>query len=353
MNLRKNGLHRPCQSRLGPPSSVRRGRVAVNRAGLVLALAGGIGVWSPALAAGPSFHCAKASSAIEKAICRFPWLAEKDLALANAYKKKMAAASTEEKNEVKSEQREWMKQRNKDCERLPVLGEEERYQSGGKDITVCLSKAYESRIKDLETSASKYGKWRIYRGEGKAYARVIATKRRVPIFEDASIGGEALGGASTENTDHYKILEIKAPFITYLNTQFSRRGAFGSYAFAVRVFDLESEKDTSLTALFDQKEILQELAKSCGKTFGCGAVPTLATFAPENVKCPGGEPHDSARDILDGFTLDRMVGADKIHVTLVFHNPCIAEPERFQPMEAPLTLSAPARLVESLNANAR
>ncbi len=76
--------------------------------GLLLAVAG-----APTLAAdGPTFDCAKAQGAVEKAICADAGLAQRDRALAAAYKAASAKAKGKLADTLRAEQRGWVKGRN-------------------------------------------------------------------------------------------------------------------------------------------------------------------------------------------------------------------------------------------------
>jgi len=84
---------------------------------------------------GPAFDCKKASTAIEKEICSNPQLSQLDLTLSDLYK----AAITRNPG-IKTEQRKWLKQRNK-CDK--------------NQLAACLEKSYAQRIKQLSTSDNK------------------------------------------------------------------------------------------------------------------------------------------------------------------------------------------------------
>ena len=79
-----------------------------------------------------SFDCAKAESLVEKIICSNQMLADDDVRLMSSYKAAMAASP--DKAAVKDAQRVWMAQRNA-CTTLD-----------------CVSRAYQLRIKQLDTS---------------------------------------------------------------------------------------------------------------------------------------------------------------------------------------------------------
>jgi uncharacterized protein len=71
---------------------------------------------SPALAqSGPSFDCAKADNAIDRAICREPELARADRELAAAYAALLGRLSGAAKDELVKDQARWIGDRNRGC----------------------------------------------------------------------------------------------------------------------------------------------------------------------------------------------------------------------------------------------
>lgn len=64
-------------------------------------------------AAKPSFDCAKATNAVERAICSDPMLAAMDVSVAADYKKALNAAANKEA--LKAEQRQWLQQMHSQC----------------------------------------------------------------------------------------------------------------------------------------------------------------------------------------------------------------------------------------------
>ena len=68
---------------------------------------------APAARKAPSFSCAKASNAVEHAICADPVLAELDVHVAAEYKK--ALSLVEEKKALKANQRQWLRQMHSQC----------------------------------------------------------------------------------------------------------------------------------------------------------------------------------------------------------------------------------------------
>jgi uncharacterized protein len=83
-----------------------------------------------ALADGPAFNCAKASSKVEKMICADATLSSADPVNADMYGE--ALQTTDNQNRVKQEQRQWLKVRNE-------------YQS-----VECIGKAYDARYNALQ-----------------------------------------------------------------------------------------------------------------------------------------------------------------------------------------------------------
>lgn len=73
-------------------------------------------LFSQAWAVSPSFDCAKASQRVERIICKSDKLARQDLKLSNLYNNVLEKLTDDLKKEVKSEQRGWLKKRNKDCQ---------------------------------------------------------------------------------------------------------------------------------------------------------------------------------------------------------------------------------------------
>ena len=86
-----------------------------------------------------SFNCTKASSQIEKTICRTKALADADIELGLIYKKLFSNLQASERKQLKEEQIEWLKTRNNSC-LAPV------------DVT-CMQALYSQRIEALK-------KWR-------------------------------------------------------------------------------------------------------------------------------------------------------------------------------------------------
>jgi uncharacterized protein YecT (DUF1311 family) len=68
---------------------------------------------APAVRAAPSFNCAKASNAVERAICADPVLAEMDVSMAADYKKALKAVSN--RATLRAEQRQWLRHMHSQC----------------------------------------------------------------------------------------------------------------------------------------------------------------------------------------------------------------------------------------------
>jgi uncharacterized protein len=73
-----------------------------------------------AFADGPAFNCAKASSKVEKMICADPALSSADSENADLYREVLQAS--ENTNQVKQEQRQWLKARNV-CQTVDCIGD--------------------------------------------------------------------------------------------------------------------------------------------------------------------------------------------------------------------------------------
>ncbi|MGF6761431.1 uncharacterized protein P3T24_001744 [Paraburkholderia sp. GAS33] len=83
-----------------------------------------------AFAEGPAFDCSKASSKVEKMICADPTLSSTDSVNADIYKEVVQTADNP--NQVKQEQRQWLKTRNA-CQTVD-----------------CIAKAYDTRYNQLQ-----------------------------------------------------------------------------------------------------------------------------------------------------------------------------------------------------------
>lgn len=86
----------------------------------------------PTIAARPSFNCAKAASAVEKAICSDNSLAALDVQLARTYQSLKKSLPSSQFARVRSSQREWIAQRDY-C---------------GSSVS-CISQAYRNRLNQL------------------------------------------------------------------------------------------------------------------------------------------------------------------------------------------------------------
>lgn len=84
-----------------------------------------------------SFDCGKVKSDAEKTICRNQDLANADLRMAKVYKALTSRLSGREKNTLREDQREWLKNRDKECNYKWVLE--------------CLKEKYSKRVDELET----------------------------------------------------------------------------------------------------------------------------------------------------------------------------------------------------------
>jgi len=80
----------------------------------------------------PSFDCAKASNAVERAICADPVLAELDVRLAIQYKQALQSAANKEA--LRKVQRQWLQQMHRQC-------------SNG--ASQCIQQHYKKRLSEL------------------------------------------------------------------------------------------------------------------------------------------------------------------------------------------------------------
>ncbi len=81
----------------------------------------------------PSFDCARAATATEKAICASPAIATLDRVMAEAYGKIYAARRGTARSALVRQQKEWLKRRN----------------ACGADVA-CLATVYSTRISELQ-----------------------------------------------------------------------------------------------------------------------------------------------------------------------------------------------------------
>ena len=102
---------------------------------LLAVLVVGIALGTTGVASAASFDCSKASTSVEKAICRNPALSSLDEQLAQSYKSRLAKDG--ESSSVKTDQQRWLREQRNKCkddaclsaaynERLVVLGANDR-----------------------------------------------------------------------------------------------------------------------------------------------------------------------------------------------------------------------------------
>jgi len=90
---------------------------------------------------GPSFDCAKASTAIERAICKDAELATADREMAAAYKALVDKLTGPAKEQMQREQARWISARNQVCS------------DGSMEMPYCLKNRMESRLANLRALA--------------------------------------------------------------------------------------------------------------------------------------------------------------------------------------------------------
>ena len=102
-----------------------------------------IGLLSPqfAVAASPSFDCTKASTAVERLLCKDDGLAKQDRLLAALYKKTLRHLSADRQKDLRADQRRWAKSRARDC---PDLDRD------SAKAAECLTAVYQRRITALQ-----------------------------------------------------------------------------------------------------------------------------------------------------------------------------------------------------------
>lgn len=90
---------------------------------------------------GPSFDCARASTAVEKTICRDAGLAAADRAMAEAYKQLFDKLAGQAREQLQQDQARWLAARNQVCT------------DGGTRIDICLKNRIENRTSNLRALA--------------------------------------------------------------------------------------------------------------------------------------------------------------------------------------------------------
>jgi uncharacterized protein len=122
----------------------------------------------PVVCQAQSFDCAKAQTAIEKAICASPALIAQDTALADSYRQALAALASDpaKLNDLRQKQRRWLADRNKSC----VASDRAR-------LSKCLAAAYQTRLAALQAIVSSAGP--------AAPAPVQAVRPAAPAAADA------------------------------------------------------------------------------------------------------------------------------------------------------------------------
>ncbi|WP_295437270.1 lysozyme inhibitor LprI family protein [uncultured Thiodictyon sp.] len=103
---------------------------------LVPVLVAAVFTGQSALAASPSFNCAKATHEAEKLICKDAELASLDRSLSQLYALVLKNTPAREQRVLKAEQRGWVKGRD-DCWK-------------SSDARGCIAGAYEDRIAELK-----------------------------------------------------------------------------------------------------------------------------------------------------------------------------------------------------------
>lgn len=145
--------------------------------GAALCMGAALFISAPATAQQPSFDCGKASTAVERAICASTTLSTLDRDLATAYSDRRNALSKSGRDQLLSEQRNWISIRDR-C---------------GADVN-CLASAMTSRISALSQSATKSptittsysGRWQPYGREATFHSAMTLTPDRLS-YDDGLI----------------------------------------------------------------------------------------------------------------------------------------------------------------------
>jgi len=145
-------------------------RKLITLAGLIA-----LGAGAPALAQGsPSFDCAKASNAIERAVCKTPELAKEDREMNAIYSTLLAKLAGPAKEHLSKDQLGWVANRNRVCA------------ADADKIVDCLKVRYGARIRNLRAYADGaypfIGEHAIYK-TGKVGKITYTIDTRFPQFD--------------------------------------------------------------------------------------------------------------------------------------------------------------------------
>lgn len=141
-----------------------------------------------------SYDCTKAGTPIEHAVCDSKHLGAADIELAKLYRKHRKTLSKADVARLKKEQRSWLKERNKNC------------QKAKKADVLCLYKAYADRLVVLTKQVnSEYGKVNILDAD---YARRSYAKNK-NIKQDKAM---FLAVSSFSGQRFFPDVEVKADF---------------------------------------------------------------------------------------------------------------------------------------------
>lgn len=124
--------------------------------GAALAMAMVLGCAGPAVAAGPSFDCGKATTADEKLVCADPALAEADADLAGVYHAVLHSLRPEARSTFETSERSWLAITRLTCSSSPKL-------HSAKDRADCLIADYHQRAHQLFDSEQKFGLYDVLR----------------------------------------------------------------------------------------------------------------------------------------------------------------------------------------------
>lgn len=136
----------------------------------------------PSLAQGsPSFDCVKASTPVERAICKSPELAKADREVSAAYTALAARLSGAAKDHLVKDQQRWVGNRNRACT--------------GEDAATCLKSRYENRLallREFGTGAYPFVSEQAIIRAGKVKATRYRIDASYPQFDGPGVNFTAL-----------------------------------------------------------------------------------------------------------------------------------------------------------------
>lgn len=138
---------------------------------------------------GPSFDCTKASTQVERTICRSPELAKADRDLAAAYAALAAKLSGAARDHLVKDQQRWVGNRNRAC--------------AGEDAAACLKSRYENRLallKEFGAGAYPFVSEQAIVRAGKVKATRYRIDASYPQFDGPAVNFTAINGKLASTT---------------------------------------------------------------------------------------------------------------------------------------------------------